>query len=387
MGELAQVCYTCGMNEEHQIFRASARRFVSEKLSPHVDKWEREKAFPREVYRQTAEAGLLGIGFPEEYGGMGGDIFHQLIMCEELTRSGSPGLAASLGSLAIAIPPIVNAGTPEQKSRWLPRVLSGEWIASLGVTEPGAGSDVANIKTKARRDGDGWIISGQKTFITSGTRADLVTVLARTGGDGAGGVSIFVVETDRPGFSASEPMRKMGWHASDTAELFFEDVRVPADSLVGYENAGFLVLMQNFAGERIWLSAAALAIAEMAFEASLSYVKERTAFGRPLSGFQITRHKLAEMKTKVTAARAHVYTVAKTLAAGNPVIAEVAMAKNHATDVCSWVCDEAVQIHGGAGFMEGTLVERLYRDARLYPIGGGTREIMNEIIIKQGLNL
>ena len=375
------------MNEEHELLRQSARRFVADRLAPHVDTWEREKCFPRRVYREVADAGLLGIGFPEDYGGMGGDIFHQLILVEELTRSGSPGLAASLGSLAIAAPPIVNAGTQAQKERWLPKVLSGDWIAALAVTEPSAGSDVASIRTSARRDGDDWVISGQKTFITSGTRADLVTLVARTGPDGAGGLSLFGVETDRDGFSASAPMRKMGWHASDTAELFFDEVRVPADALIGHENAGFLVLMQNFAGERIWLAAAALAIAEMAFEASLAYVRERTAFGRPLAGFQVIRHKLAEMKTRTTAVRAHVYDVARTIAAGTPVVADAAMAKNHATDVCSWVCDQAVQIHGGAGFMEGTLVERLYRDARLYPIGGGTREIMNEIIIKQSLGL
>jgi acyl-CoA dehydrogenase len=375
------------MNEEHELFRDSARRYIQKNLAPHVDQWERDKGFPRSVYTEVAEAGLLGIGFPEEYGGMGGDIFHQLILCEELTRSGSPGLAASLGSLAIAGPPVVNAGTAAQKERWLPKILSGEWIAALGVTEPGAGSDVAGLKTSARRDDDGWVLNGQKTFITSGTRADFVTVVARTGGDGAGGVSLFGVETDRAGFSASAPMEKMGWHASDTAELFFDNVRVPEDALIGHENAGFLVLMQNFAGERIWLAASALTIAEMALEASLSYVRERAAFGRTLAGFQVIRHKLAEMKTRTTAARAHIYTVASTIDSGRPVIAEVAMAKNHATDVCSWVCDEAVQIHGGAGFMAGTLVERLYRDARLYPIGGGTREIMNEIIVKQGLDL
>lgn len=370
------------MSQEHDLFRTQLRRFVSERIAPHVDRWERECGFPRSLYIELAQAGLLGVGFAEELGGAGGDVFHQLVMAEELTRSGSPGLAASLGSLAIALPPIVIAGTAEQKARWLPKVLSGEWIAALAVTEPGAGSDVANLRTRARRDGDEWVIDGAKTFITSGTRADLLTVLARTGGEGAGGVSIFVVEAPRPGLTQGPNLDKLGWHASDTAEIFFDGVRVPADALVGGENAGFVVLMQNFASERLVLAATAVAIAQMAFEAALAYAKEREAFGKPLAGFQVTRHKLADMATAIAGARAHVEAVATRVAAGRPVVAEVAMAKNHATDVCSAVCDQALQLHGGTGFMRGTLVERLFRDARLYPIGGGTREIMNEIIAK-----
>ena len=240
--------------EEHELFRAQLRRFVRERLTPHVDAWEDAGVFPRSVYAELAEAGFLGAGFPERFGGGGGDLGHMVVMAEELTASGSPGLAASLGSLAIALPPILAAGTDAQRERWMRPVLEGRWIAALAITEPSGGSDVANLTTRATRDGDGWVLRGQKTFITSGTRADLLVVAARTGGPGAGGVSLFGVETARSPVVASAPLRKMGWHASDTAELFFEDVRVPADALIGGENAGFAVAMANFATERVVLS-------------------------------------------------------------------------------------------------------------------------------------
>lgn len=371
------------LDDEHRIFRTQIRRFVQDRLAPHVDKWEQAKEFPRTLYTAFADAGYLGVGFPEQYGGAGGDLLHVLIMTEELTRSGSPGLAAGLGSLAIAIPPIVNAGTEEQKQRWLPKVLSGEWVSALAVTEPSTGSDVASVRTKAVRDGDEYVINGSKTFITSGARADYITAVVRTGGEGMGGVSLIGIETARPGFSVGRTLDKMGWHASDTAELFFEDLRVPADNLIGVENGGFLVLMQNFAGERLVLAAQAVAIAEMAFEATLEYVQQREAFGRAIVGFQVSRHKLAEMATGIDVCRTYVYTLASRIQAGDLLIKEVAMAKNAATDMASRVVDQAVQLHGGYGYMREYLVERLYRDIRLYPIGGGTREIMNEIIAKQ----
>ena len=370
------------LEDEHRLFRQQVRRFVSSELAPHVDAWEDAESFPREVFRKLGDAGFLGVSFPEEYGGGGGDLLYTMIIAEEFTRSGSPGLAASLGSLSIALPPIVNAGTEEQKHRWLPPVVRGEQIAALAVTEPGAGSDVASVTTRAVRDGDTWVVDGSKTFITSGTRADLYTVVARTGGPGAGGISLLIVEADRPGFERSSNLRKMGWHASDTAELFFDGVRVPAENLIGPESGGFGVLMQNFASERMMLAATAVEIAQLAWEAAAEHARSRQAFARPLIGFQVTRHKLADMRTRIEAARAFIYTVASAVLRGHPAIAEVAMAKNAATDVASSVVDDAVQIHGGMGFMHGTLVERLYRDARLYPIGGGTREIMNEIIAR-----
>jgi acyl-CoA dehydrogenase len=371
------------LSEEHRIFREQVRRFVTDRLAPHVDEWEQKKSFPREVYRQVAEAGYLGVGFPEEYGGSGGDLLHGVILSEELTRSGSPGLAAGLGSLSIALPPILQAGTEEQKRRWLPRVLSGEWIAALAVTEPGTGSDVAAIKTRAVRDENEFVLNGTKIFITSGTRADLVTVVVRTGDEGAGGISVIVVETDREGFSVGANLEKMGWHASDTGELIFEDVRVPAGNLLGDLNGGFGVLMQNFASERLLLAAQAVAIAEMAYEAALGYAQEREAFGRPIGKFQVNRHKLAGMATGIDVCRTYVYALASRIVAGDMRLTEVAMAKNAATDMACRVVDEAVQLHGGYGYMREYLVERLYRDIRLYPIGGGTREIMNELIARQ----
>ena len=374
---------TAFMDEEHRIFRAQLRRYVKDKLAPHVNGWEEAKAFPRSVYRDLAQAGYLGVGFPEAYGGADGDLLHVVILTEELTRSGSPGLAASLGSLAIALPPVVHAGSDEQKQRWLPKVLSGEWIAALAVTEPGTGSDVASIRTKAVRDGDDYVVNGSKTFITSGARADFVSAVVRTGGEGMGGISLLGIETDRPGFKRGRTLEKMGWHASDTAELFFEDLRVPVDNLIGPENGGFMVLMQNFAGERLMLAAAAVEIAQLAFEASLEYTQQREVFGRPVARFQVTRHKLAEMATGIDVCRTYVYTLASRVQAGDLLIKEVAMAKNAATDMASRVVDHAVQLHGGYGYMREYLVERLYRDARLYPIGGGTREVMNEIIAKQ----
>ncbi len=371
------------LSEEHQIFRQQLRRWVTDHLTPHVDQWEADQTFPREIYQQAGEAGWLGVGFPEEVGGSGGDLLHSLIVAEEWTRSGSPGLAASLGSLAIAAPPILHAGTDEQKQTWLPKILSGEWIAALAVTEPGTGSDVAAVRTRAVRDGDDYVVNGSKIFITSGVRADYVTALVRTGEAGMGGLSFLGIETDRPGFKVGQNLQKMGWKASDTAELFFEDLRVPVDHLIGPENGGFLVAMQNFAVERLMLAAQCVAIAEMAFEASRTYVQEREAFGRPIAKFQVTRHKLAEMATRLDVCRTYVYTLASRLEAGEMRIAEVAMAKNACTDMASAVVDEAVQLHGGYGYMQEFLVERLYRDARIYPIGGGTREIMNEVISRQ----
>lgn len=377
MGRLADDTF---LKEEHLLLREQMRRFVSERIAPQVDKWEREETFPRELYKQIAEAGFLGVGFPEEYGGSGGNMLHAVIMTEELTRSGSTGLAASLGSLGIALPPIINSGTEEQKRRWIPKVLSGEWIAALAITEPGTGSDVASIRTRAVKDGDEYVINGSKTFITSGTRADLITLAVRTGGEGMEGVSLIGVETDRPGFTVANKLKKMGWAASDTAELVFEDLRVPAENLIGDPGGGFIVMMQNFGGERLFLAAMAVEIAQMAFDEARRYSQEREVFGRPIGKFQITRHKLADMATGLDVCRTYVYALASRLDAGDVRIQEVAMAKNATVDMAMQVVDQAVQIHGGYGYMREYLVERLYRDIRLYPIGGGTREIMNEII-------
>ena len=371
-------------NDEHAALRSQVERFAAAEIAPHADAWEEAEGFPLSLYGRTAAAGVLGIGYPEAYGGSGGDLSHVVVASEAMVLAGrSVGTTVGLGSHGIALPPILRAGTEEQRQRWIPRVLRGEWVSALAITEPGGGSDVANLQTRAVRDGDELVINGSKTFITSGTRADLVTVAVRTGGPGHGGVSLVVVEKGTPGFTVGRKLKKMGWWASDTAELHFEDCRVPAGNVLGEVDQGFVTIMQNFATERVFLAAQCVAIAELAYRESVAYARERMAFGKALSGFQVTRHKLAEMATRIAAARALTGEVVTRVLAGDmAATAMAAMAKNVATDMCSEVCDAAVQIHGGYGYMRGYLVERLYRDARLYPIGGGTREIMNEIISK-----
>ncbi len=372
--------------DEHAALRAQVQRFASREIAPNANAWEEAEEFPRELYARAAEAGVLGVGYPEEHGGGGGDLSHAVVASDEMVLSGrSVGTTVGLGSHAIAIPPILRAGTDAQKRRFIDPVLRGERISALAITEPGGGSDVASLRTRAVRDGDHYVVDGAKTFITSGVRADQVTVAVRTGGSGHGGVSLIVVERGTPGFGVGRKLKKMGWWASDTAELVFEGCRVPAENLLGVEDAGFLIIMQNFAIERVLLAVQCVSIATLAYRESVAYARERHAFGKALTGFQVTRHKLAEMATRIAAARALTgEVVTRCVRQGDdPSLAGVAaMAKNAATDMCSAVCDEAVQIHGGYGYMRECLVERLYRDARLYPIGGGTREIMNEIISK-----
>ena len=369
--------------EEHEELRTQARRFAVAQIAPNATAWEEAEEFPRSLYPALAEAGLMGIGYPEEFGGCGGDLGHTLAAAEEILLAGhSVGTIVGLSSHAIALPPILSRGTEEQKHRFITPVMRGETISALGITEPGGGSDVAAIQTKAVRDGDHYIVNGSKTFITSGTRADFVTTAVRTGGPGHGGLSLLVIEKGTPGFSVSKKLKKTGWWASDTAELSFDDCRVPVANLIGPENSGFLAIVSNFVHERLYLAAQCVAIAQLAYQESITYAKNRNAFGKSLTGFQVTRHKLADMATKIAAARALTGEVASRAMAGEAVIAQAAMAKNAATDACSWVADQAVQIHGGYGYMRESIVERLYRDARLYAIGGGTREIMNEIIGK-----
>ncbi len=370
--------------DEHAALRAQVERFAAAEIAPHADAWEDAEEFPLALYAKAGAAGVLGIGYPEVYGGSGGDLSHVVAASEAMVLAGrSVGTTVGLGSHGIALPPILRAGTDEQKQRWIPPVLRGEKVSALAITEPGGGSDVANLRTRAERDGDALVLNGAKTFITSGARADLVTVAVRTGGPGHGGVSLVVVERGTPGFTVGKRLRKMGWGASDTAELHFDDCRVPLANVLGDVDAGFVTIMLNFATERVFLAAQCVAIATLAYRESVAWARERQAFGKTLAGFQVTRHKLADMATRIAAARALTGEVVSRVLAGDASSAGLAaMAKNTATDMCSAVCDDAVQIHGGYGYMRGVLVERLYRDARLYPIGGGTREIMNEIISK-----
>mgnify|MGYP001400348642 CR=1 FL=1 len=369
--------------EEHAALREQARRFARKHIQPFAHAWDEAEEFPRALYEQAAEAGILGVGYPEEVGGTGGSLAHVLAVSEELVLEGhNVGVVAGLGSHGIALPPIVRFGTAAQRERFVAPVLRGEKVSALAITEPGGGSDVAGLATRATRDGDSYVVTGSKTFIPSGCRADFVTAAVRTGGPGHGGVSLLVIERGTPGFSASKKLKKTGWWASDTAELSFDGCRVPAENLIGEENQGFVPIMMNFATERLYLAGQCVAIAELCHRESIKYTRERVAFGKPLTGFQITRHKLADMATRIAAARALLGECVVRLERGEQITSLAAMAKNAATDMLTFVADQAVQVHGGYGYMRESLVERLYRDARLYPIGGGTREIMNEIISK-----
>ncbi len=370
-------------DETHAQLRSQARRFAAEHIAPHAHAWDEAAEFPRALYASMASAGLLGVGYSEQVGGAGGDLSHVLAVAEELVLVGkSVGAVVGVGSHGIALPPIVRMGTPAQIDRFVRPVLAGEKIAALAITEPGGGSDVAALRTTARRDGDHYVVSGQKTFITSGVRADVVTVAVRTGEPGHAGISLLVIERGTPGFSVGRKLEKMGWWASDTAELHFDDCRVPAANLLGEPGDGFAAIMMNFATERLMLASQCVAIGELAYRESVAYAKERQAFGKAIHKHQVVRHALADMASQLAAARALTHDALGRHLRGEAVFGLAAMAKNVATDTVTSVCDAAVQVHGGYGYMREYVVERLYRDARLYPIGGGTREIMNEIIAK-----
>lgn len=368
---------------ERVALRDTVRRFVRAEVVPHLEDWERAGEVPRALHATAGELGLLGIGFAPEVGGSGGDLRDVVVFTEELIQAGgTSGLAAALMTHGIALPHIVAAGDRAQIERFVAPVLAGRQIAALAVTEPAGGSDVAGIGTRAERDGDAYLVNGAKTFITSGTRADFVTAAVRTGGPGHAGLSLLVIERGTAGFGVSGRLAKMGWHCSDTAELSFADCRVPAANLVGAEGTGFAQLAAQFQSERISLAVHAYATAQRCLDLSVDWALTRETFGRPLATRQVLRHRLAEMARQVAVARTYTREVARRRAAGVATPAEVAMAKNTAVLACDAVVDAAVQIHGGSGYMRGTEVERHYRDARLLGIGGGTSEMMNEIIAR-----
>jgi acyl-CoA dehydrogenase len=363
--------------------RAVVRRFVEQEVVPNLAAWEEDGLLPRSLHRAAAAAGLLGIGFPEAVGGCGGDTIDVSVVTEEvLLAGGSSGLIASLFTHGIGLPHVVEHADPAQLARVVRPVLAGEAIVSLAVTGPEAGSDVAGIRTRAVRDGDDLVVTGSKLYITSGTRADVFTTAVRTGGAGAGGISLVLIERDRPGVEVSAPLRKMGWWCSDTAELRFDEVRVPVANLVGPENGGFAQLMRQFAPERLSLAVQAYATAQRCLDLTLTHVRSREMFGRPLASRQVVRHRLAEMARAVDVARTYTRTVIERYEAGDDVLREVAMAKNTAVEACDEVVDAAVQLHGGMGYMRETEVERHYRDSRILGIGGGTTEIMTEVVAR-----
>jgi alkylation response protein AidB-like acyl-CoA dehydrogenase len=371
--------------EEHEELRETVSRFVSKEIAPNVDGWEEAREFPRELYGRCAELGFLGLKFPEEYGGQGGTHLHDAIWVEELARSGgSGGVAAGLNAHAsIAMPPIFNFGTEEQKQRWLVPGIAGEKVGALGITEPGAGSDVAGISTFARKVDGGYVVNGSKTFITNGVRADFLVCAVKTTEEGGhGGISFLVLEREMPGYEVAQKLEKMGWHSSDTGELAFTDVEVPEENLLGEENQGFRLIMANFAWERLLMAIGAVGAMQRLIDVTVAYAKEREAFGRPIGKFQAIRHHVAEMATKAEASRALTYNALRLFHEGQSCIKDVTMAKLVTQRAVLEIADQSLQIHGGYGYMREYGIERAVRDARLGPIGGGTDEVMKEILGK-----
>ena len=369
-------------DESHEAFRDTERRFVEREISPFVDEWDEAGGFPRELYKKAADVGILGLGYPEEYGGSPCDQFHRIVLSQELARSGAGGVSASLMSHTIGSPPILAVGPQAMKERVLPQVLSGEKISALAITEPSGGSDVAQLKTTARREGDHYIVNGSKMFITSGVRADFYTVAVRTGGPGASGVSLLLIERGMEGFT-QQPLRKMGWWASDTAQLFFDDVKVPVENLIGEENKGFRYVMLNFNSERLGMAASCTAYSRVCLEESIAWARERKVFGGRLADQQVVRHKIVDMAMKVNATQAWLEQLAWRVQQGESPAAEIAMLKNQATQTMAFCASEGVQIHGGQGFMRGTKVERIYREVKVNAIGGGAEEIMKDLAARQ----
>ena len=372
---------------EHRMFRETAHAFVTRELRPHAAEWERDKGFPDEVFRRVGEMGFLGITAPEEYGGAGLDYWYATIWLEELVHSQMAGMNMALAVQSdMATPVIGEIGSDEQKAEFWRPAMTGEKIAALGITEPGCGSDVANIRTTARRDGDDFVINGAKTFITSGTRADFITLAVRTGGDGFGGISLVLFPTGVKGFSVGRVLDKVGNHTSDTAELAFEDCRIPARYLLGQENFGFYYIMQNFQRERLAAAIMATAGMQALWDDAVQYGRDREVFGRSILKFQVWRHKLVEHLTAIRAARALVYQACGSFADGQIDVELISMCKLFSCDLAQRVVYDMQQLYGGYGYMEEYNVARAFRDLRLLTIGGGTSEVMKEIIGKcQGL--
>jgi len=374
---------------EHAELRESISRWVETEIVPHLDEWERAREFPRALYRRAGELGFLGLKYPTELGGQGGDCVHDAVWAEELAAAGaSGGVGAGLGAhTGIATPPVFRFGTAEQHERFLRPAIRGERIAALGITEPGAGSDVAAIRTIARKVAGGYVVNGAKTFITNGVRADFLVCAVKTTPDGGHrGLSFLILEREMPGYQVARKLEKLGWHASDTAELAFTDVEVPDENLLGAENDGFYLIMANLQWERLLMALGAVGSMRRLLAATIAYACERQAFGRPIGRLQSIRHKLAEIGVKLEAGRSLTYAALRRYAAGDDATREVTMAKLLTQRAAVEVADECLQIHGGYGYMREYGIERALRDLRLGPIGGGTEEVMREIL-GRGLGL
>ncbi len=368
--------------EEHEMFRKTVRDYVQKELVPHVEEWDKAEEFPREVFERMGELGFLGIRYPEEYGGSELGYFYSVVFAEELAQCGLAGLVMSvLVQSDMGTGPLHLIGSEEIKRKYLAPAIRGEMIAALGITEPGAGSDVASMQTTARRDGDEYVINGTKMFITNGTRADFISLAAKTDTKaGHGGISMFVAPTNLPGFTVGRKLDKVGNRVSDTAELVFEDYRIPASNLLGEEGQGFYTAMINFQGERLIAAIASVAGAQRMLDITLEYAQQRVQFGRPIAKFQATRHKFAEMAAELEAARQLAYHAAYLVDNDIECVKEVSMAKLFCCETAFKIADRCLQIHGGYGYMTEYPISRAWRDTRLTTIGGGTSEVMKEII-------
>jgi len=369
--------------DAHEELRLHISKFLEKEVRPHLEEWE-EKTFPDSIFKRFGELGFLGLRYPPEYGGQGGDYFSAVVLSEEMAKAGTGGLGMAVAvQTEMATPPVFKFGTEEQKRKWLAPAIRGEQIAAIAITEPDAGSDVAGITTVARRDGDHFIVNGRKIFITNGARCHWALVVTKVDrGRGHGGFNLILIEKGTPGFQVTRTLEKLGMHSSDTAELLFEDCRVPVANLIGEEGEGFKNLMWELQGERLITAAGAIAGAQNVFEYTMDYARNREAFGQQISSFQVIKHKLVDMGTKIAAVQSFVYQTAKQWDEGAYPVREISQAKLLATQVACEVADEAIQILGGHGYMREFPVERAWRDARLARIGAGTDEIMKEIIAK-----
>jgi acyl-CoA dehydrogenase len=372
------------LNEERKAFHESVAKFLEAEIWPHVDDWDEAGAYPHEINEKICQLGIFGFNIPEQYGGLGFDDAHmRKASAVEMGRSSAGGVMASVGSRSIMLKPLTELANDEIKNRVLPELLSGRKGGALGITEPGGGSDVARMQTTARRDGDEWVLNGQKTFITGGMQASYFVVGARTGGDGMGGISLFFVDADTPGFSRTPIERKMGWWASDTATLYFDECRVPAANIMGEENKGFFAIMDNFNFERFMMAAQMCGMSMRLFDECVAYAQSRETFGERLISHQVIRHKLADMSARIDAMDAYLNQVAEIMNTADRPVAEISKLKFHCSTNLEWIASAAMQIFGGAGYLRGNAVERIYREVKVQAIGGGSEEIMRDLAMKQ----
>jgi acyl-CoA dehydrogenase len=373
------------LTQEHEAWRTQLRRFIDAEIMPFADDWDEAGKIPDELWGKAAEIGLLQLGYPEQYGGVseGIDSWHKNIVAEEMARIGAGGINASLLVHGIGLPPVVGFASDTIKEEIAPAVLRGEKRISLGITEPSGGSDVAKLKTTAKKEGDQYIVNGSKTFITGGMGANWMSTAVRTGGEGAGGVSMLLIPMDTVGVSRTALDRKQGWWASDTATIYFDDVRVPTGNLIGEENKGFQVIMNNFNSERMGMAVAMEASARVCLEEAVNWAKQRSTFGKRLADHQVIRHKIAQMKQKINATQAYIRHCTESIEAGTPQPGDIALLKVQSSETMEFCAREAMQVLGGIGYMRGSRVERIYREVRVNAIGGGSEEIMRDLAARQ----